>query len=90
MAAAGHLLGSIQGRMLMKRATRPATRRRQLSPALRGVLHGHTGPMLVPTPLTRGELVGLLQQLRNDIDEFLDGLGACSDPSSNRESSRRA
>ena len=73
-AAASDLLSNrLKDECLMKRATRIATRRRQLS-----------------LPRRRGELVSLLQRLRDKIDECLDDVGVGREPSRNRESSHRA
>jgi hypothetical protein len=75
--------------MPMKRGPRAATSRRQLAMAIpRG--HGcEASPVsALPAP-SREELVGLLQRLHDELEQFLNDFGVSREPSRNRESSRQ-
>jgi hypothetical protein len=74
----------------MKRDARMATDRRKRSPVLTDAPGGNARPIAAPPPLASGELVSLLQRLRRELEEFLNDLGVCREPSGNRDSSRRA
>jgi hypothetical protein len=47
-------------------------------------------PVRDPDPLPSGDLLSLLERLRDEIDAFFTDLGVRREPSRNRESSRRA
>jgi hypothetical protein len=74
----------------MKRDARMATDRRKRSPALTDAPGSDARPNPGPPSLASGELVSLLQRLRGELEEFLNDLGVCREPSRNRDSSRRA
>ena len=73
----------------MKHDARMATDRRKRSPALTDAPENDARPIPAP-PLASAELVSLLQRLRGELEEFLNDLGICREPSRNRDSSRRA
>jgi hypothetical protein len=77
-----------QRTVLMKREARIPTRRRHLVLAAPAA-PGPRTPAISAPPLARGELVSLLQRLRDEIDACLNDLGNRREPSGNRESSRR-
>jgi hypothetical protein len=75
--------------MLMKREAHIATNRRKVSLAIPGAPNGAARPIPAQPPLGHTELVRLLQRLRDELEEFLNGIGVGREPSRNRESSRR-
>jgi hypothetical protein len=66
-----------------------ATDRRNPLPAVLSAPDSGALPIGVPPPLSRGELLSLLQRLSTELEAFLDDCGVRRESSRNRESSRQ-